>query len=89
MMGAVALFGSGVVLVSSFFDDPASTARPDGIIQAGSCVEFEINGDAREVACGSGNDIVVQSIVPLDAVCPSGTVAHRDRLGLGIACVAG
>ena len=89
MMGVAALVGSGVVLVSSFFDDPASTAKPDGIIQPGSCVEFEINGDAREVACGSGSDIVVQSLVPLDAVCPSGTDAHRDRLGLGIACVAG
>jgi molecular chaperone DnaJ len=89
MMGAVALLGSGVVLVSSFFDDPAGTAKPDGIIQPGSCVEFEINGDAREVVCGSGNDIVVDSLVPLDGVCPSGTVAHRDRLGLGIACVAG
>ncbi len=89
LMGAVALVGSGVVLVSSFFDDPPGTATPDGIIQPGSCVEFEINGDAREVACGSGNDIVVQSLVPLDGVCPSGTVGHRDRLGLGIACVAG
>ena len=89
MMGALALVGSGVVLVSSLFDDPAATARPDGIIQPGSCVEFEINGDAREVVCGSADDIVVESLVPLDAVCPAGTVAHRDRLGLGIACVAG
>jgi hypothetical protein len=78
-----------VVLVSSFFDDPPGTEPPDGIIQPGSCVAFEVNGDAREVTCGSGNDVVVQSLVPLDAVCPSGTVGHRDRLWLGIACVAG
>ena len=89
MMVVLALVGSAVVLVSSLFDDPAATAKPDGIIQPGSCVEFEINGDAREVACGGADDIVVQSLVPLDAVCPAGTVAHRDRLGLGIACVAG
>ena len=89
MMAVLAVAGSGVVLVSSLFDDPAATAKPDGIIQPGSCVEFEVNGDAREVVCGSADDIVVQSPVPLDAVCPAGTVAHRDRLGLGIACVAG
>jgi molecular chaperone DnaJ len=89
MMGVLAVVGSGVVLVSSLFDDPAATAKPDGIIQPGSCVAFEVNGDAREVVCGTADDIVVQSLVPLDAVCPAGTVAHRDRLGLGIACVAG
>ena len=86
--GGRAVIGSAAVLVSSIFDDPAATAKPDGIIQPGSCVEFEVNGDAREVVCGSADDIVVQSLVPLDAVCPAGTVAHRDRLGLGIACVA-
>lgn len=87
LMGAAALFGSGAVLVSSFFAGSPATELPDGIIEPGSCVAFEVNGDAREVACGSGNDVVVQALVPLDATCPSGTVGHRDRLGLGIACV--
>lgn len=87
LMGAAALFGSGAVLVSSLFADSPDVQAPDGIIEAGSCVTFEVNGDAREVACGSGNDVVVQDLVPLDATCPAGTVGHRDRLGLGIACV--
>ena len=40
-------------------------------------------------ACGGGDDdIVVAVLVPLDGVCPTGTVGHRDRQGLGIACVA-
>lgn len=88
LMGAAALFGSGAVLVSSFFAGSPATEVPDGIIEPGSCVSFEVNGDAREVACGSGNDVVVRTLVPLDATCPSGSVGHRDRLGLGIACVA-
>ena len=87
LMGAAALFGSGAVLVSSFFADPPAAQVPDGIIEPGSCVAFEVNGDAREVACGGAADVVVQTLVPLDATCPSGTVGHRDRLGLGIACV--
>lgn len=89
LMGAAALFGSAAVLVSSFFVGPPAEETPDGIIEPGSCVAFEVNGDAREVACGTGNDIIVESLVPLDATCPAGTVGHRDRLGLGIACVAG
>lgn len=87
LMAAAALFGSGAVLVSSFFADPPSAEVPDGIIEPGSCIAFEVNGDAREVPCAGANDVVVQSLVPLDGTCPSGTVGHRDRLGLGIACV--
>lgn len=88
LMAAAAALGSAVVLVSSLFDEPPGTQAPDGIIQPGSCVEFETNGDAREVACTGERDIVVESLVPLDGTCPGSTVGHRDRLGLGIACVA-
>ena len=65
------------------------SSRPTASCVPGSCVAFEPNGDAREVACGQadGDDIVVEVLVPLDGTCPSGTVGHRDRLGLGIACV--
>lgn len=89
LMAAVAAIGSGVVLVSSFFDGPAGSEPPDGILQPGSCVAFELNGDVREVSCGEsgGRDVVVDVLVPLDATCPGGTVGHRDRLGLGIACI--
>jgi molecular chaperone DnaJ len=86
LMGGAALLGSAIVVVSSVFADPPADEVPDGIIEPGSCVAFETNGDAREVACGGGA-VVVEAMVPLDGVCPAGTVAHRDRLGLGIACV--
>jgi molecular chaperone DnaJ len=88
LMLAVAAIGSAVVLISSLFDDPPQEEAPDGILSPGSCVAFETNGDVREVACGGGeDDIVVEVLVPLDGICPSGTVGHRDRLGLGLACV--
>ena len=86
-MGAAALIGSGLVLVSSFFDDPPSVEPPDGLLRPGSCVAFETNGDAREIACTGNGDVVVVVVVPLDATCPTGTVGHRDRLGLGRACI--
>ncbi len=89
LMLAAAAIGSAVVLISSLFDDPPGVEPPDGVLREGSCVAFEVNGDVREVACGQGDgaDIVVEVLVPLGGTCPSGTVGHRDRLGLGIACV--
>ena len=85
----VAVIGSVAVLVSSMFSRDPKVEQPDGILRQGSCVAFEPNGDAREVTCtGGADDIVVQQLVPLDGQCPTGTVGHRDRQGLGIACVA-
>jgi molecular chaperone DnaJ len=88
-MAIAAVIGSIAVLVSSFFARDPEVERPDGVLRPGSCVVFEPNGDAREVACsGAGDDVVVEMLVPLDGECPTGTVGHRDRQGLGIACVS-
>ena len=89
MMAIAAVIGSVAVLVSSMFSRDPKVEQPDGILGPGSCVAFEPNGDAREVTCtGGADDIVVEQLVPLDGKCPTGTVGHRDRQGLGIACVA-
>jgi molecular chaperone DnaJ len=88
-MAIAAVIGSAAVLLSSMFSRDPEVEQPDGILGPGSCVGFEANGDAREVVCnGAGDDIVVEVLVPLDGECPTGTVGHRDRQGLGIACVA-
>jgi molecular chaperone DnaJ len=88
-MAIAAVIGTIAVLISSIYSRDPKVEQPDGFLRPGSCVAFEPNGDAREVACGGGGgDIVVAVLVPLDGVCPTGTVGHRDRQGLGIACVA-
>lgn len=88
-MAIAALIGSSAVLLSSFFSREPAVERPDGILRPGSCVAFEPNGDAREITCaGTADDIVVEVFVELNDECPIGTVGHRDRQGLGIACVA-
>lgn len=88
LMGVLAVVGSGAVLVSSFFDEPPAAQRPDGLLQLGSCVSFEPNGDVREVACiGTDQDVVVEIMVPLDSACPVGTEAHRDRQGIVMVCI--
>jgi molecular chaperone DnaJ len=88
-MGVMAAFGVGVVLLGAVFTDPPGEEAPDGILRSGSCVTIEPNGDAREVRCTGSADLVVEQLVPIDAKCPGGTQPHRDRLGLGIACVVG
>ncbi len=83
---AVAIVG---VVVLAQFTEPGEPRGPDGIIQIGSCVSIELNGDAREVLCTMDPDVdlVVEAFVPFEESCPGATVAHRDRQGMGIACV--
>jgi molecular chaperone DnaJ len=88
LMAVAAVVGSVAVVVGASFDDPPSEEPPDGILRAGSCVEIEANGDAREIACTGGDaDIVVELVLPTGAPCPRDLLAHRDRLGLGTACI--
>lgn len=79
----------GIVVLAQF-TEPGEPRGPDGLIQIGSCVTIEPNRDAREVLCTADPavDLVVEAFVPFDDACPGGTVAHRDRQGMGVACVA-
>lgn len=88
LMLVTAVVGSAVVLVASFFNDPPAEEVPDGILRTGSCVAIEPNGDAREIPCTGDGDVVVDLLLPTGAECPTGLAAHRDRLGLGTACIA-
>jgi molecular chaperone DnaJ len=87
LMLVAGLVGSVLVLISAALADSPADEVPDGIIRTDSCVTIEPNGDAREVACTGEDDIVVELLLPTEAECPVGLEAHRDRLGLGIACI--
>ncbi len=78
LMAAAALVGSALVLVSSFFDDPPSVEPPDGLLRPGSCVDFETNGDAREI----GAPATVTS--SWSWWCRSTRPARRARSGIAI-----
>jgi hypothetical protein len=56
-------------------------------LQGGSCVNIDAGGDAFEVNCDKPHMAVVERLVPFDAVCPMDTEQHRDRQGMGNACV--
>ena len=87
LMGGIAAIGIAVVLIGAALNEPAAERPPDGVVGPGSCVAIESNNDAREVNCRGDGDLVVDVVVPFGSVCPNGTEPHRDRQGLGIACV--
>lgn len=84
LAGVVGVFG---IVVLAQFSDGIDEARPDGILRTGDCVDIEANGDAREVVCTGESDLVVRAFVPFDGTCPGGTEPHRDRQGMGVACI--
>ena len=86
MIGMAAL-GSAVVLVGAITSTPAKPQPPDNLLQPGSCVVVQTNGDVTETTCQADHDAVVRLVVGFDERCPSDTEAHRDRQGLGMACV--
>ena len=87
LMGVMAAIGIAVVILGAALRGPETLRPPDGVLAPGSCVEIEPNNDVREVNCSGDGDLVVEVIIAFDATCPNGTEPHRDRLGLGIACV--
>lgn len=87
LMAVAAALGSAVIIVSAAFTDRPADEPPDGILRVGSCVEIEPNLDAREVDCSISPGLVIRQMLPTGAVCPQPYATHRDRLGLGTACV--
>jgi molecular chaperone DnaJ len=83
----IATIGIAFVIVNAALAEPDAVVPPDNLLEPGSCVSIEDNGDAREVLCNGANDGVVKAFIALDATCPVGTERHRDRQGMGLACV--
>jgi len=76
----------GIVVLAQFIE-PSDPAPPDGVLRNGDCVEILENGDADEIACDGSGDIVVREFIGFDRVCSNGLERHRDRQGMGVACV--
>lgn len=84
LSGSAAIFG---IVVLAQFTGAGTDLGPDGILRNGDCVQIEPNTDAREIACTGVDDLVVRAFVPFDGTCPGHTEAHRDRQGMGVACI--
>lgn len=79
--------GIGIVLLGVFTYEPSTPGPPDNVLEAGSCVVIEDNGDASEVNCNDDHDGVVESVIGDGDLCPFEFEPHRDRQGLGVVCI--
>jgi hypothetical protein len=83
------LIGTTVVLIGAAIYRPKDPGPPDNLLEPGSCVTIETNGDAREINCTEApGELVVSALIGMDEHCPAGTEGHRDRQGRGQACVS-
>lgn len=87
LIGWILVIGIAGVLVLNVLSDPIDPAKPDGLLQSGSCVVVDANKLAVEVGCEVDHYGVVRQLIGFDMTCPSDTEAIRDRQGMGQACV--
>jgi molecular chaperone DnaJ len=81
------LLGVAAVLTLHAFSKPTGPVQPDLLLVAGSCVDIDREQFATEVSCDGPHDASVRQLVAFDRECPSDTVGHLDRQGMGKACV--
>lgn len=79
--------GSAILLILHIMGDPMPERGIDGLISAGSCVDFDAVGAAFEVPCNGPHQAVVRELVPFDSPCDSDTTQARDRQGMGTVCI--
>jgi len=87
LIGWILAIGIAGVLVLNVLSDPIAPAKPDGLLQSGSCVVVDTNKLAVEVGCEVDHYGVVRQLIGFDMTCPSDTEAIRDRQGMGQVCV--
>ena len=79
--------GAAILIVLHILGDPMPERGIDGLISAGSCVDFDDVGAAYEVPCNGPHQAVARELVPFDSACDSDTTQARDRQGMGTVCI--
>lgn len=79
--------GAAILIVLHIMGDPMPPRGIDGLISAGSCVNFDEIGSAFEVPCDGPHQARVRELVPFDSRCDSDTTQARDRQGMGTVCL--
>ena len=86
-LAGLAAVGIGIVLLGVATYEPSKPGPPDHLLEPGSCVVIQDNGDASEVNCDTDHDGTVGSLIGEGELCPTPLEAHRDQQGLGVVCV--
>ena len=88
LMGVMAVVGTVAVIIGVATAPAAPPTTIDNLLAVGDCVAIEADTLAVERRCTDPHDGVVVEFLTADGPCPEGSEPHRDRQGLGIACVA-
>ncbi|HSB88055.1 MAG TPA: DnaJ domain-containing protein [Ilumatobacteraceae bacterium] len=83
----MAVAGIAIVLLGVLTAKDPKPRPPDNVLEAGSCVVIEDNGDAAEVDCADDHMGVVVNRLADGELCPTDAEPHRDQQGLGTVCV--
>jgi molecular chaperone DnaJ len=86
-MGVMLLLGIAFVVLGVMTAGDPVPRKVDNVLDPGDCVLIEANGDAAERLCDEPHDGVVDVLLTADVGCPEGSEPHRDRQGMGTACV--
>lgn len=87
-LAGLAAVGIAIALLGVFTYKPSKPAKPDNVLQQGSCVVIQDNGDASEVNCEDSHDGVVEQVLVGDEEqCAAELEPHRDQQGLGMVCI--
>jgi hypothetical protein len=87
MIVAVVVGAVAIITISNVFARTPLIPPVDQVIEPGSCIQLELNGDAAEAPCSGPNDGVVAAFVPFERSCPPGLTQRRDRQGRGWVCI--
>lgn len=84
-MGVMLALGIAFVLLGVLTAGDPRPPTVDNVLQKGDCVIIDANGDAVERLCSEPHDGTIE--VPIGEPCSSLAEPHRDRQGMGTACV--
>lgn len=87
LMLGIIIVGSAAVLTAHARTEAPARDTPDQLLQSGSCVDIDAMSLAVEVSCDGPHDAVVRQLIAFDRACPQDSEPHRDRQGMGLACL--
>lgn len=86
-MGVMLALGIAFVVLGVMTAGDPVPPTVDNVLRPGDCVVIDANGDAVERLCTEPHDGTVEELVTEDEVCSPLAEPHRDRQGMGTACV--
>lgn len=87
LLGVLFVLGLAFVVVNTVTASDPLPPKVDNVLEPGDCVAIEANGDAAERLCTEPHDGTVEVLLPLGEPCSATAEPHRDKQGMGTACV--